>query len=140
MTAPTLRKRERMVSRKLIETLFGANQTRHELLPGEARGSHSMAAFPLRIVYMKRERPDGEAPVQLLVSVSKKRFKHAVDRNRAKRQVREAYRQHKQLVYDVVLPKEQLLIAFVWLSDEYRPSWEVEKRVVGLLQRVAEKL
>ena len=140
MTAPTLRKRERMVSRKLIETLFGANQTRHELLSGEARGSHSMAAFPLRIVYMKRERPDGEAPVQLLVSVSKKRFKHAVDRNRAKRQVREAYRQHKQLVYDVVLPKEQLLIAFVWLSDEHRPSWEVEKRVVGLLQRVAEKL
>ncbi len=126
MLAPTLNKRERMVSRKLIETLFGGG------------GSLSMAAFPLRVVYIKKERARNDAPVQMLVSVSKRHFKHAVDRNRIKRQVREAYRLHKQVLYEALLPTEQLLLAFVWLSDEHRPSHDVEKRVVNLLHRIAE--
>ena len=127
MTAPVYRKKERMVSRKLIETLFSGGS------------SLSMAAFPLRVVYSKTERPSGEAPVQLLISVPKKRFKHAVDRNRVKRQIREAYRLHKQLLYDTLQPAEQLLMAFVWLSDSHQPTEMVERRVVNLMQRIAEK-
>ncbi len=128
MIAPCLKKRERMVSQKLIDTLFGGGC------------SQSMAAFPLRAVYIKKERAQGEAPVQMLVSVPKKRFKHAVDRNRVKRQVREAFRQHKELLYEALTEHEQLLLAFIWLSDEHRSSRDVESRVVGLMQRVAEKL
>ena len=128
MIAPCLKKRERMVSQKLIDTLFGGGC------------SQSMAAFPLRAVYIKKERAQGEVPVQMLVSVPKKRFKHAVDRNRVKRQVREAFRQHKELLYEALTEHEQLLLAFIWLSDEHRSSRDVELRVVGLMQRVAEKL
>ena len=128
MTVPTFRKRERIVSQKLIETLFSGER------------SHSLAAFPLRVVYMKRERQQGDEPVQILVSVSKRRFKHAVDRNRVKRQLREAYRHHKQVLHDAVSEKEQLLLAFVWLSDHHYTSSEVEQRIVSLLQRTAEKL
>lgn len=128
MIAPCLKKRERMVSQKLIDTLFGGGC------------SQSMAAFPLRAVYIKKERAQGEAPVQMLVSVPKKRFKYAVDRNRVKRQVREAFRQHKELLYEALTEHEQLLLAFIWLSDEHRSSRDVESRVVGLMQRVAEKL
>lgn len=128
MVAPTLRKRERMVSRKLIETLFGGG---HSL---------SMAAFPLRVVYTTQKRTERESPVQILISVPKKRFKHAVDRNHVKRQVREAYRQHKALLYDVLPPDQQLLLAFVWLSDRRSPSPDVEHRVVSLMYRMAEKL
>ena len=128
MTAPTLRKRERMVSQKLIETLFGGGS------------SLSMAAYPLRVVYMKTNRQYGDVPVQLLISVPKKRFKHAVDRNLVKRQVREAFRQHKQVVYDALPEEEMVLMAFVWLSQEHYSSQEVEKRVVSFLKRMAEKL
>lgn len=128
MMAPTLRKRERMVSRKLIDTLFG----------GE--GSRSVAAFPLRVVFAQRDATDYDAKVQMLVSVPKKRFKHAVDRNRVKRQVREAFRQHKELLYDAVAPGKLLLMAFIWIADGHRPSAEVEKRVVTVMHRVAEKL
>ena len=117
-----------MVSQKLIDTLFGGGC------------SQSMAAFPLRAVYIKKERAQGEAPVQMLVSVPKKRFKHAVDRNRVKRQVREAFRQHKELLYEALAEHEQLLLAFIWLSDGHRSSRDVESRVVGLMQRVTEKL
>lgn len=127
-TRSTLSKRERIVSRKLIETLFGGGC------------SQSMVAFPLRVVYMIQERTANEPPVQLLVSVPKKHFKHAVDRNRVKRQVREAFRLHKQTLHDALPPASQLLLAFVWLSDSHSPSVTVERRVVGLMQRVAERV
>jgi ribonuclease P protein component len=135
--APSFQKRERMVSRKLIDTLFGACPAKQGL---ESRGSQSMAAYPLRAVYIKKVRARDDAPVQVLVSVPKKHFKHAVDRNRIKRQVREAFRQHKQLLYEALAEQEQLLLAFIWLSDEHYPSQHVESRVVSLMQRVAEKL
>ena len=135
--APSFQKRERMVSRKLIDTLFGACPAKQGL---ESRGSQSMAAYPLRAVYMRKVRAREDAPVQVLVSVPKKHFKHAVDRNRIKRQVREAFRQHKQLLYEALAEQEQLLLAFIWLSDEHYPSQHVESRVVSLMQRVAEKL
>jgi len=111
----TFRKEERMVSRALIETLFS--------------GSRSMMAFPVRMVFMTQERTVGAEPLQLLISVPKKFFKHAVDRNRVKRQLREAFRHHKQQLY-----------AFVWLSKQHQPSVKVDERVRGLLQRLVEKL
>ena len=117
-----------MVSLKLIESLFGGGC------------SFSVAAFPLRAVYMLSERQTGDSPVQLLISVPKKRFKHAVDRNRVKRQIREAFRQHKDLLWQVVPEEQRLLLAFIWLSDEHRPSKEVTQRVVGLMERISEKL
>jgi len=125
----TFRKRERIVSLKLIESLFGGGC------------SQSVAAFPLRAVYMLlTERQTGDTPVQLLISVPKKRFKHAVDRNRVKRQIREAFRQHKDLLYHVLPDNQRLLLAFIWLSDEHRPSKEVEGRIVTLMWRIGEKL
>ena len=127
MMAPTFRKKERIVSHQLIETLF------------EKGDSQTLAAYPLRAVFLKKERQQGHAPVQILISVPKKRFKHAVDRNRVKRQVREAYRHHKQLISDIIPDDKELLIAFIWLSDSHCPSIEVEKRMVSLLQRIAKK-
>ena len=98
-TAPTFSKEERIVSNLLIETLF------------EKGNSHSLTAYPLRAVFLKTEHHEGCAPVQLLISVPKKRFKHAVDRNRVKRQVREAYRKNKSLLEGKVNEDEMLLIA-----------------------------
>ena len=117
-----------MVSLRLIEALFGGGC------------SQSVAAFPLRAVYMLSERQPDDAPVQLLISVPKKRFKHAVDRNRVKRQVREAFRQHKDLLNRALPDTHRLLLAFIWLSDEHRPTKEVSQRVVGLMRRIGEKV
>lgn len=121
-------KRERLDSRKQIEMLFGGG------------GSLSMAAFPLRVVYIIKERARADVPAQLLVSVSKRHFKHAVDRNRVKRQIREAYRQNKQLLCDAIPETKQMLMALVWLADEHYSTQEVEQRVVKLMQRMVEKL
>lgn len=122
------RKREHIVSTRLIELLFGS-------------GSMSMAAFPLRAVFriVPRRRP-ADAPVQVLISVPKKRFKHAVDRNRVKRQVREAYRLCKQPLCDAVPGDKCLLLAFVWIADELKPSVTVADRVQKMVKRVAERI
>ena len=128
MMAPTFSKKERIVSNLLIETLFG---------PGN---SESLAAYPIRVIYTQIEQQQDCAPVQILISVPKKRFKHAVDRNRVKRQVREAYRHHKQLLYNKVEEGKQLLVAFVWLSDKHMPSSEVEKKIKMLLEKIAAKI
>ena len=133
----TFHKEERIVSRKQIEMLFGGGT------------SQSLAAFPLRVVYMTQALATGEAPVQILVSVPKKHFKHAVDRNHVKRQVREAYRLNKAILYDALQPTPnthhpspnlQLSLAFIWLSNQHYPTPVVTQRVVSLLQRIAEKV
>lgn len=123
--APTFSKRERMTSHLLMEALF------------ENGSSQSVSAFPLRAVYQTIGRQGDHAPAQILISVPKKRFKHAVDRNRVKRQIREAYRQHKQLLWESMAEDQEILVGFVWLSDRHYPSKEVEQRVVKILQRIA---
>ncbi|WP_455061998.1 ribonuclease P protein component [Prevotella fusca] len=134
-----LRKSERLCSRRLIDILFGAG------------GSHAMTAFPFKAVYRLVESNSvssaseddvDELKVQVLVSVPKKHFKRAVKRNRVKRQVREAYRKHKSFVTLRVNEQsdKQLLIAFIWLSDELADSVTVEQRVSNLLQRIGERI
>ena len=122
------RKRERMVSLRLIDELFGGGHSR------------SVAAFPLRAVFMSRQRDAHDEPLQMLVSVPKKHFHHAVDRNHVKRQVREAWRLHKQLLVEAIAPDKQLLVAFVWLSDSLMSTPDVEERVAGIVKRLQEKL
>ena len=129
-------KKEKLVSRKLIDRLFVGG------------GSKSMSCCPLRLVFMVLDHNDealenngGKADVadaQMLVSVPKRCFKHAVDRNRVKRQVREAYRRHRDL-YEI--PEEKYLaMAFIWLDHQHHDSAEVEEKVANLLRRLGEKL
>ncbi len=130
MAAHTLTKRERLCSMKLTDQLFNG------------AGSHSMVAFPVRVVWMERE-CDGQEPlVQLLVSVSKRHFRHAVKRNRVKRQLREAYRLAKQPLYDKLeaTPQRSVKMAFIWLADELYSSAEVANRVRKLISRMVERL
>lgn len=124
----TLSKEERICSKKLINELFTGN-------------GRSMTAFPLRVVFMKRTIIDDQPRAAMLVSVPKRYFKHAVDRNRVKRQVREAFRRNKSIItQNLTDDHEAVAMAFVWLTDEKYPSSEVENRMVRLLTRISECL
>ena len=126
----TFRKEERLCSRTLIEKLF------------HREGSRSMAAFPLRLVYMKSPAGEDGPAAQMLVSVPKRCFKRAVKRNRVKRQVREAYRKNKATVYGGLEGRDgaSLSMAFIWLDDKLWPSSDVDAKVANLMQRLSEKL
>ena len=124
----TLSKEERICSKKLINELFTGN-------------GRSMTAFPLRVVFMKRTIVDDQPRAAMLVSVPKRYFKHAVDRNRVKRQVREAFRRNKSIItQNPTDDHESVAMAFVWLTNEKYPSSEVENRMVRLLTRISECL
>ena len=124
----TLSKEERICSKKLINELFTGN-------------GRSMTAFPLRVVFMKRTIVDDQPRAAMLVSVPKRYFKHAVDRNRVKRQVREAFRRHKSMItQNLTDDHESVAMAFVCLTNEKYPSSEVENRMVRLLTRISECL
>lgn len=111
-------KAEHLCRRKVIEALF-------------AGGQESLSAYPLRAVFMPSDESSG---TQVLISVSKRHFKHAVQRNRVKRQVREAFRKNKALL----APEKGVYIAFLWLSKEFFPSQVVEEKMQNLLSRIQE--
>lgn len=101
-----------------------------------------MAAFPLRVVFMRVAKECGEdlPPVSILVSVPKKRFRHAVDRNRMKRLIREAYRTNKHILWAALADKDyRLVVAFVCITDTLPSFRDVSRSVVRLLVRMAER-
>lgn len=114
----TLGKQERLCSRKKLETLFGG-------------GNPSVAAYPLRAVFM----PDEQPGVRIMVSVSKRHFKRAVRRNRIKRQMREAYRLQKELLQPLPCGLD---IAFLWTSGETLPTDSVIRKMSHILNRIHE--
>lgn len=122
----TFSKSERLNSKKAVDMLFTAPDG-------------SMAAFPLRVVWKTVE--EGEVPVSVLISVPKKRLHHAVDRNRFKRQVREAYRTRKHsLCAALTSAGKHLHIAFICISDKPVESSQVQKAVSKALVRLEEKM
>ena len=131
-TKYTLPKEERIKSRTLIDMLFAGGKSR------------SMVAFPLRVVYMVKERENLEPQTQMLVSVPKRCFKRAVKRNRVKRQVREAYRHSRQILIDRLNSRDEfdrsVVMAFIWLNDKLHETDEVSSKVTSLMTRVSEKI
>ena len=120
-------KTERLYHKKTIDSLFKGGK------------SKSMTAFPLRLVYRPME--DGDR-CEMLVSVPKRNLHRANKRNRVKRQMREAYRQHKHAVIDALAGHDDMtvLVAFIWISDELHPSAEVDAKINNLLARLGERL
>lgn len=122
-------KSEHLCHRSDIEKLF-AVQTK------------SAAIYPLRAVgRVVAFTPDSKEPrVKVLVSVSKQRLRHAVDRNRAKRQMREAYRLRKHLLADALPEGKGLHLAFIWLAKNPEPSMLIHIAMERLLRKMSEAL
>ena len=60
-----------------------------------------VSVYPYRVIYLFHHDENRPVTVRLLVSVSKKRFHHAVKRNRVKRLLREAWRKNKAPLYEI---------------------------------------
>ncbi|HLW08318.1 MAG TPA: ribonuclease P protein component [Marinilabiliaceae bacterium] len=120
-TAFTFNKRERLHRKKLIDKLF---------IKGR-----SFMTFPLRDQYLLVERVDDVA-VQILVSVPKKRFKRAVDRNLLKRRIKEAYRLNKQTLLIEIAEDKTLLIACIYSANEILPYEVIAKAMTKGIEKL----
>ena len=117
-----LKKQERLCGKKAIDALF------------TSADSNSLSVYPIRVVYRFTE----EAENRILVSVSKKKFNHAVDRNRVKRQLREAYRLNKYILQTQEQKNKGIDIAFLWLTDKHYESKVISGKMISILNRIAQ--
>ena len=104
----TLKKDERLCSVKVIEGLFDRKNS--------ANGG--VFSYPMRVVFQPQIYAEADSDIstqnatQVLFSVPKRQFKHAVDRNLIRRRMKEAYRLNKQLLLG------NLNIAFIYIGKE----------------------
>ena len=111
-----LPKSERLKSRKRIDSLFA-----------EGKG---FAVFPIRVVY--RFFPEGgQSGWQMGVSASKRSFKKAVDRNRIKRLLREAYRLQKEELQRALTESGKSGAVFFLYTGKTLPSFAEVKEVMA---------
>ena len=105
----TFRKDEKLKSRKTIEQLF--------------KEGNSFSNFPFRVLWKFTEART--SPLQTGFAVSSKHFKKAVDRNRIKRLMREAYRlQKNDLQYQLKQQQKQLAVFIIYVGNEL-PQYEL---------------
>ena len=122
----TLGKQERLKSKKLIEKLY-------------AEGD-SVKTFPLRMMYVQTAHTS-DFPCQLGVSVAKKNYKLAVDRNRLKRLMRETYRLQKQIVYNNLEEPYVFMISYIGREEiKYEDLYlKMEKLLTLFIDKVKVK-
>lgn len=114
----SFKKKERLKSKKLIKELF-------------SKGS-SFFLYPFKILYLPAS--NGSVTNQAIIAVSSRSFKKAVDRNKIRRRIREAYRLNKSILNG----NPPLIIAFVFVGKEILPYQNIEIKLKLILQRLNE--
>ena len=93
-------------------------------------------SYPVRVV-MQISKSVENAGIQVVMSVPKKKLKHAVDRNRVKRLLRETYRLNKQtLLEQSEAQGVSVRLAFIWIPSEILDYKRVEKKMKEALVKV----
>lgn len=123
----TFKKEERLCNKRLIDKLFHSGS--------------SFLCYPFKASWLYHTEPQ-QYPVQILFSVSKKRYKHAVDRNLIKRCMRESYRLHKQQhLYSLLQNADKTIVLSVgYIGKEIAPYSLVEKKMLKMLSQLAGQL
>lgn len=122
----TLGKNERMKSRKQIELLFKEGKT--------------FSATPLRVYYSVQPLSADNSPLLFGVAVGTRNFKKAVDRNRIKRLIREAWRLQKNgLQQRLKLENKQLHVFFIFTGKEV-PDYKLIAEKTGVALQKLEQL
>ena len=114
------------------EHLYGVKRIERLHLQGRA-----FISFPFRVVFRIEDDENEKVPVRIMVSVPKKKFKKAVDRNRIKRLIRETYRLNKsQLFYFAVENNLKMYVAFQYVSDEIMIFSEMHNKMQKALDKL----
>ena len=119
-------KREHLKSKNAIDNLY-------------ANGS-SVTAFPLRAVFLSSKAEPDTPTAAILISVAKRRFRHAVDRNLMKRRIREAYRQNKHpFIEELQKNDKQMAVAILYIDNRHSSTQFLQRKMQKLLSAIIDK-
>jgi ribonuclease P protein component len=119
----TYPKNERLKSKTTIGLLFSEGK--------------SVSKYPLRLVYRQAE-ADSEEKIKIGVSVSKKYFKKAVDRNYFKRVLRETYRLNKHLLWDNL--EQPYSFMFFYQTKDRLSYEEINVKTIQLFEKFLQQV
>lgn len=120
-------KEEKLKSRKVIQQLFERRTSIH--------------IFPLRLIWGPIEPRFNKYPTQFAVTVPKKRFAKAVDRNRIKRVIREGYRLSKPLFNEQLAEFDQQYgLMFIYTGKKQPTLVEIEKSLKRIRKKLVKQL
>jgi ribonuclease P protein component len=119
----TYNKYEKLKSRKLIKQLF--------------EDGKAISIYPLRLIYLKVEH-ESDFLLQTGVSVSKRNFKLAVNRNRIKRMMREVYRLNKNILYKSL--DDKYIFMFIYLGRTETDYNKLNDKMKKLMQTFLSKI
>lgn len=118
----TYPKTEKLKSTATIDLLFSEGK--------------SVSKYPLRLVYV--ENPNETEKLKFGVSVSKKYFKKAVDRNRFKRILRECYRLNKHQLLDNI--DKPYAMMFFYQTKEQLSYSEINEKTIQLFSKFLQEI
>ena len=116
------KKQEKLKSKKLIKLLFEEGK--------------KISVFPILLLYLQVDH-ESNYLVQAGVTVSKKNFKRAVDRNRIKRLLRETYRLNKPYLYEKI--KNKYIFMFIYLGKEELKYEILDKKMKEIFEQFENK-
>ena len=116
----------KLCSKKEIEKIFSEGKKLYK--------------YPYSIHYILHQE-EGKVPFELVSSVPKRLFKHAVKRNRIKRQMREAIRKNKLILESALQQKElRLRLFIVYTAKEEMKSAQLEKKTSDVFKELTKQL
>lgn len=118
----TFPKSERLSSKIIIEALFTQGVT--------------LKRYPFVIKYLPLREPQDKV-TQILFSVSKRNFKRAVDRNKVKRLMREAYRINKAPLTAI---SKKYAVAYIYTARKILPFSEISAKLKESILRLEQEL
>lgn len=114
--------KEKLKSKKLIGELF--------------TDGNSVSSFPVKLIYLPCTLKN--TPLKVGVTVPKRNFKSAVDRNKIKRLLREGYRLNKHVIFNNI--DKEFALLFLYLGKKMPDYAEIEKSMIEVLAKFYKKV